>query len=570
MTLSGDKEIRNVMHATWRQRSGQFVPWEPPRPAGKHDERNSRISLARVWACVLTLTFLAASGQASEPAQTNTWEDRDHFPEAYSILTSDRVMYPDDVSDWPLKIDATHQLFVDDYVISEIEQLTRQFHQPTKYPANPLMPGGYMAVLYDQNQERFRMWNNLLYLTSEDSVEWTEHEPGPDDQLRRDGGQLRGLIYNPDLPREEGQYKAVVERRYNAQAEEPGGFYLYHSRDGINWVRRPERPILWRTMNSMRPAEFRPLGVGRPEEFRWDGTDHFQGNGVGDTSTFRYDPVLKRYIFDGKFGLYFTPEKIQQLGLGMDHKPRLRLRTFSESEDLIHWSPPRLLLYPDRLDPRDRQMYAHVGFVYESMWIGLLQAMRVEATGWKQTDLQLTYSRDGRHWLRRREREAFVPLGDVDSWDADYSVSCYTAPALHDEELYFYYGGSRNPERDKDPDKRWPLYVGLAKLRRDGFASLDATETPGRIVTRPLTFHGTSLFVNADVAEDGWIKAAVLSRDSEPLDGHTLEDAIPLHHGTTRGHLVWQSKHDMEPPGDDHVRILFQLKRARLYSFWIE
>ena len=47
--------------------------------------------------------------------------DRDHFPEACSILTSDRVMLPDDVSDWPLKIDSTHQWFIDDYLISEIK-----------------------------------------------------------------------------------------------------------------------------------------------------------------------------------------------------------------------------------------------------------------------------------------------------------------------------------------------------------------------------------------------------------------------------------------------------------------
>jgi hypothetical protein len=159
----------------------------------------------------------------------------------------------------------------------------------------------------------------------------------------------------------------------------------------------------------MQPAEFRPLGLGKVSEFRWDGADHYQGNGVGDTSTFRYDAVLKRYVFDGKYNLYLTPEKILELGLAMDPKPRLRLRTFSESDDLIHWSSPRFLMFPDRLDPPDRQIYAHVGFVYESKWIGIIQTMRFHATGWKQTDLSLSYSRDGRHWLRPRERQPFIP-----------------------------------------------------------------------------------------------------------------------------------------------------------------
>lgn len=519
----------------------------------------------------LAMMALAISVAAAAPEPSHTWEDRDHFPEAYSILTSDRVMFPDDVSDWPLKIDARHQLFVDDFIISKIEQLTRQFHQPIKHPANPLMPGGYMGVLHDEKQGRFRMWNVLDYHTSADGIRWSAPIPMFQDDFRHETkAQLRGFMYNPDLPEREGRYKAIVERRFSEEAKEPGGFYLYHSRDGLKWDLRPRWPVLQRTHNLMRPAEFRPQGTGSVREFRWDGTDHFQGNGVGDTSTFRYDTVLKRYIFDGKFGLYLPPQKIQELGLGMDGKPRLRLRTFSESEDLIHWSPPRFLMYPDRLDPTDRQMYAHVGFVYESMWLGTLQAMRFHATGWKQTDLHLTYSRDGRHWLRPREREPFIPLGGPDSWDADYSTPCYTAPVLVNGELFFYFGGSRNPERDKDPEKRWPIHIGLAKLRRDGFASLNAGATPGQIVTRPLTFAGKNLLVNADVADGGWVKAGVLSRNSQPVAGHELENAVPLTQNTTKGRMTWKAQEKLPSLEEDHLRIQFQLKNAKLYSFWIE
>jgi hypothetical protein len=433
------------------------------------------------------------------------------------------------------------------------------------------MPGGYVGVLYDEDKGQFRMWNGRHYFTGADGVHWDKPDLGPKgNELFKEGGDLRGFMYNPDLPEDEGRYKAVLEWRFNEETQEPGGFYLYHSRDGLKWQRRPERWILQRTTNLMKPSDFRPMGVGSPREFQYDGADHFQGRGVGDTSTFRYDTVLKRYVFDGKFGLYFTPEKIKELGLVMDHKPRLRLRTFSESEDLIHWSPPRFMMYPDRFDPPDRQIYAHVGFVYESMWIGIIQAMRVQVTGWKQVDLQLSYSRDGRHWLRPRQREPLIPLGGADSWDADYSVACYTAPARVGEELFFYYGSSRNPERDKDPEGRWPLYVGLAKLRRDGFASLNAGETPGWVLTRPLTFRGKSLFVNADVAEGGWIKATVLSRDSQPVGGYALDDALPLAKDTTKGRMAWKSKEKLDPPGDGHLRILFQLRNAKLYSFWIE
>jgi len=518
----------------------------------------------------LALAPLATPTRAGAAEQSQSWVDRDHFPEAYSILTSDRVMFPDNVSDWPLKIDAKRQLFIDDFLMSEIDHLHREFHQPVKHP-RPLMPGGYFGVLYDQKRRQFRMWNGASYFTSPDGLQWEKPNLGPDGNLLiRNAGNLRGFMYNPDLPEREGRYKAVFERRLTSEEEEPGGFYLYHSRDGLKWEQSPKRPILQRTANCMLPCEFRPEGVGDPAKFQYSNPDHFQSYGVGDTSTFRYDITLKRYIFDGKFNLVMPEEKIKQLGINTERKPRLKLRTFSESEDMIHWSPPRFMMYPDRNDPRDRQIYAHVGYVYESMWIGIIQAMLYQATGWKQTELCLSYSRDGRHWLRPQDRKPLIPLGDGNCWDADYSLAAYTAPVVVGDALFIYYASSRNPERDKDPQKRWPIQVGLSKLRRDGFASLNAGETPGRVVTRPLTFEGKSLFVNAEVASGGWVKAAVLSRDSKPLAEYGPADANPLREGTTKGQLTWAAKKQLTAPGEDHHRIVFQLKNAKLYSFWIE
>jgi len=522
--------------------------------------------------CLLMLTALATSAWAATD-KLQTWADRDHFPEAYSILSSDRVMFPDNVSDWPLKINSTHQLFVDDFLISKIENLTRQFHQPTKHPANPLMKGWEVAVLYDKDQGRFRMWNGSQYFTSADGVHWEAPRLGPEGNriIFKEGGGIHGLMYNPDIPEPEGRYKAVLTRRQRDKVNESIAFYLYHSRDGLNWDLRPQEPILQQTPNLMLPCEFRPTGAGNPADFQWANPDHIQAIGAGDTTTFRYDRVLKRYIYDGKFKFHMPGETFKRLGIIVEpEKPLLRLRTFSESEDLIHWSPPRMMFYPDRLDPPDRQIYSHVGFVYESMWLGIIRAMRLQVTGWKQVDLQLSYSRDGRHWSRPDQRQPFIPLGDAESWEADYSAAPLTEPVLLGEELYFYYFGSRHFTRDQIPVSSFQPYVGLAKLRRDGFASLNADKTPGQVATRPLTFTGKHLFVNADVGNGGWIKAAVWTRDSQPIAGYALADAAPLTKNTTKGRLAWKSKAKLNHPGDDHFRIVFQLKNAKLYSFWIE
>jgi hypothetical protein len=498
------------------------------------------------------------------------WIDRNGFPEAYGILTSDHMMFPDNIADWPMKIDSSRQLFIDDYLISSLENLRRRFHQPAKHPGNPLMPGQPVAVLYDDQTGKFRMWYDRHYAESDDGLNWIKPNLGPDgNMIIRDPGEVRGFIYNTDLPERNERYKIVFEIRYNERTGEPGGFYLYHSRDGLNWQRRPQRPILQRTYNHMMSHEPESEELARKHVFQWENPDRFQACGVGDTSIFQYDPVLKKYTCSGKFNIYMPPEKFKELGVVRDQKFRLRLRTFMESDDLIHWTPPRFLLFPDKHDEPDCQIYSHIGFPYESMWIGMIRIMHVIPAGFKQVDLQLAYSRDGRHWLRPLHREPFIGLGSEDSWEADYSCFTKYPPTLVKDELWFYYYGSRNGERDKS-DRWGPLAIGLARLRRDGFASLDAGPEVGTIKTRPIAFAGKKLFVNADVQNDGWLRAAVLTRDSEPIPSLGLDDSIPLTQNTTKGPMMWKTEKQLDPPGDDHLRLVFQLKNASLYSFWIE
>ena len=64
--------------------------------------------------------------------------------------------------------------------------------------------------------------------------------------------------------------------------------------------------------------------------------------GIGDTSMFRWDRHLGKYVGDVKFVL---PRKMRSRGI-------------MESNDLIHWSRPRMTGYPDSLDDPDTQIYA--------------------------------------------------------------------------------------------------------------------------------------------------------------------------------------------------------------------
>jgi len=519
---------------------------------------------------LLSLVFgnsLLCCGQESD--SSSQYIDRDRFPEAYSILTSDHIMFPGDVTDWPMKIDSKRQLFVDDYVISSVENLTRRFHQPVKHPKNPLVIADrpweseipdwiYMAfALYDPVTNKFQMWyhteGRTMYAESDDGITWRKPNLG---MVEYKGSRENNILssrvshilkFDPHASNPQKRYTAVVDG------------YLSQSSDGLHWTADHKRPALGRTMNSMSPGPY------------WS-------KGIGDTSIYRYDPILERYICDAKFNLYMPKEKIKQLGITTGNKPRLKLRTMVESENFIHWTRQRFIMYPDRNDDPDCQIYQHISFVYESMWLGMVRLMHIIPTGFKQVDVQLSYSRDGRHWNRPRQRKLFIPLGEPDSWEPDYTDPSSNGPLLVNDELWFYYRGSRHAKRD-DPDyvyrkgklpRSYKMAFGLAKLRRDGFVSLDTDDTPGQVVTRPLTFAGKKLFVNADVEKDGWVKAAVLTRDSNSIDSYKLDDSVTLTKDTTKGRMSWKSKRELVPPGDKHLRLVFQLKNAKLYSFWIE
>ena len=64
--------------------------------------------------------------------------DASLFPGAYGALGDERLMYPVDMSDWPVRITPEHQLFLDDYLIAGRSNVTRQVHPPFKIPTHLL------------------------------------------------------------------------------------------------------------------------------------------------------------------------------------------------------------------------------------------------------------------------------------------------------------------------------------------------------------------------------------------------------------------------------------------------
>src|SRR5687767_2302023 len=108
----------------------------------------------------------------------------------------------------------------------------------------------------------------------------------------------------------------------------------------------------------------------------------------------------------------------------------------------------------------------------------------------------------------------------------------------------------------------------------NGFASLTAEGKPGNVTTRPLTFGGGRLSVNADVRSGGSVRVAVVDRDGLSLPGQSASDCRPVTVDGTAQAVSWEA-HTLNDGTAlvgkrEPVRLGFHVENADLYAFWIE
>ena len=177
----------------------------------------------------------------------------------------------------------------------------------------------------------------------------------------------------------------------------------------------------------------------------------------------------------------------------------------------------------------------------------------------------LGYSRDGWHWSRP-DRRAFCPVSDKQGdWNANNVQSAGGGFLVVGDELYFYVSGRTGRPGG---NKAGTLTTGLATLRRDGFASMDAGEAGGTLTTRPVRFTGKHLFVNVDDPK-GELRVEILNQSGQAVPRFTAENCIPVATDKTLQSVRWKGVEDLSSLANEPVRFRFYLKNGKLYSFWV-
>ena len=489
------------------------------------------------------------------------WPPRSIDPKSTAPMPVPYLEYPPKV----IPIDLGRQLFVDDFLIEQTD-LKRTFYHAQKFEGNPVLkpetelelnsPKNAIAcpksggVWWDATQQVYRMWyeagwiHTICYATSRDGIHW--ERPNLDIQLG--SNRILDPAITPDswtvFPDYDGTNSAA---RWKMYLRPPGGDLpglCMTSADGIHWSKPVESGL------------------------------------TGDRSTMFYNPFRKKWIYSLRSGV----------------SSRGRCRHYWECDDFlagakwpgikstndnrpVFWTAADKLDLPDPQIGDKPQLYNLDAVAYESIMLGIYEMHLGPDNGVcaktglpKITELNLAYSRDGFHWARP-DRTPFIPAARRDVWDRGYVQSVGGVCLVRDDKLWFYYIGFQgDTNKVNTPWLGNGMYArgstGVAFMRRDGFVSMDAGEKSGTLTTRPVTFSGKQLFVNADCPQ-GELRVEILDAAGKVIAPFTKENCEPVRADTTKQVVHWKNGGDLSALAGKPVRFRFHLTNGKLYAFWV-
>lgn len=464
-----------------------------------------------------------------------------------------------------------------------------EYHRPDYCPLNPVLradrpwelnatgdpyaapfsggvwlDGGVLRMWYSAGGGR-RDGLVTCYAESADGVNWVKPEldivPGTNivDTLEHDCVTVMLDRHDPDPSR---RYKM-----FNVAFNKPSSvsMVLKYSPDGIHWS---EPAALSGELYDRCSAYF----------------DERRGNYVLSLKTIHPRYRRARAYLAGK-----DPEELVSLAHrvypGMKDR---NIRYWFNADSLDQRHP----LFPD-LSP---QIYNHDAISYGEGVLGQFVVWKGPENGdcnrlniQKRNEICLGWSDDGFNW-KRPDRRAFIAVNDSveGAWNAGNIQSVAGCPVAMGDSLYFYFSG----RYESKPRHASNFATGLARLRRDGFASLTAGPRLGTALLPPLPDNPTpsgklsasalpdTIYVNATSLAVPAASESALSPDSArpeievefllpsglPVARYSLPADTPADFDTLRLPLLRTSDNVTIPLSPANLALRLTLRNVRFYS----
>jgi hypothetical protein len=445
------------------------------------------------------------------------------------------------------------ELFVDDYLIERQVNTKLILHEPRDAGKVFLFDKpwegafcGYVTVI--KNDSRYQLYYRGIpvagkdgnqaevtcYAESEDGIRWIRPNLG----IHRVSGTLENNViladaapvthnFSPFLDTREG---VEPQQRYKALGgTQSSGLIAFVSQDGIHWSRLQEEPVFTEGQFDSQNVSF------------WSESEQC------------YLCYFREWTGDGYAGF--------------------RTVSRTTSKDFIQWTDPVEMkfgdtpyehLYTNQTSPYFRAPHIYVSiaarFMPKRQVITEEQALQLNVNPkyfGDCSDAVLMTSRGGNRYDRTFMEGYLRPGIGLQNWVSRTNYPALNVVQTGPDEMSLYVN-----QDYAQPTAHLHRYT----LRIDGFSSLHAGYEGGEMITRPLQFDGSGLWLNFSTSAAGYIKVEVLDMEGVPMEGFELDRATELVGNEIEKEVTWQGNPALGKLKNRPVKLRFVMKDADLYS----
>jgi hypothetical protein len=474
-----------------------------------------------------------------------------------------------------INVGMRRELMLDDYLFATVDNLVfrqhtlREKEKVLDFDANwegrpyyEISVCGYPVVI--QDGDRFRLYYTsyhgqrlkpvdvtqqfTCYCESKDGLNWQRVDLG---RVEFEGSSennilLRGNTSHNFAPFIDTRPGVPADERYKAVGGN-GKAYVFASADGLSWRKLKEEPIL----DGEEPA-FDEHGA-----IRWGFNPGKERAILDSLNVPSWDAERQQYV------LFFRAYLPCLSRDGKKKLPETRSVMRCTSKDFLNWEniepiqygEPRRAwihsLYTTALKPYYRAPHLFLGFPLRTS-----NRRPFHGGSFGMSDSAFMYSRDTQNFTL--VDEPFLRPGrDPKNWTKHGNMMAWGMLQTAGDELSFYY-----LQHDHQEDS----FLRRGVIRVDGFRSLHAGGYPGGVaITKPLTFEGDRLEINAATSAGGSITIGFLDGETmQPIAGFEASNEF---YGDQIQHFThFGKRRDISAMAGRTVRLKITMYGADLYS----
>lgn len=445
----------------------------------------------------------------------------------------------------PVRLGSRREIFIDHFLIDKLENTKLLMHHP--HDEGKVMDFdkpweglfcGYCTVIKDDDLYRlyYRGWSQLkgsqvtCYAESKDGKKWTKPDLG---LFEWNGSRANNIILTAEP--ETHNFSPFIDKNPQARSDQKykalggsgkSGLIPYVSPDGIHWKRLKE------------------------------------------------EGVIKKGAFDSQNVAFWSESESMYISyFRIFSDKRVRGVSRSVSGDFINWSEPVEMTYGDtpyeHLYTQQTSPYFRAPHIYLAIGARFfpdrkilsdqqLTELKVDQSQHKGLSEPYLMSTRGGSAYDRTFMEAFIRPGTgPNNWSARTNYPVLNVVQTSPEELSVYV----------NQDYAQPTaHLHRYSLRIDGFTSINAPYSGGRILTKPFIFSGKELEINYSTSAAGEIRVEIQDVNGNPVPGYTLQESRSIIGNEISGSVSWNGNTDVSPMASKTVRLLIYMKDADLYS----